>query len=160
MPLPSSFKEYVLTAVQLVLVVLGGGASLLLIHALLTIPPAPPNSDGFVTGAAYLWGGTALVATLCVTGVGVVLPTVFGGNGVLGFTRHQRTVLKAAASCFGGGVLVAVVAAVTVEFLIAVLVLSLAILLGFLLVTVALCWRFAEVVLAKLNRHRETEATS
>jgi hypothetical protein len=153
--MPSTLRGYVLTAIQAVLVVGGGVTSVLLLYSLATIPPAPPGSDGFVTGAAYLWGGVVLVCTLGVTGVGFVLPTVFGADGLFGFHRYQQTVLKAAGACFVGGFLLAVVVTITADFLLAVLVFFLAVLLGFLGVAVALGWRLSEVVLDKLGRRSD-----
>jgi hypothetical protein len=149
--MPSTVTDYLLTAVQVLLVVGGGGASVLLVYSLATLPPAPPGSDGFVTGGAYLWGGVVLVFTLGITGVGFVLPTVFGGDDLFGFGEYQRLLLKAAAVCFGGGFVVAAVVAVTVEFLVGVLLLFLVLLLGFLGVGGALSWRLAEVVLTKVR---------
>ncbi|SEO66547.1 hypothetical protein SAMN04487948_10460 [Halogranum amylolyticum] len=151
--MPSTLRGSLLAAVQLLLVAVGGGASLLLLYTLLTLPPAPPGSDGFVTGGAYLWGGTALVFTLGVTGAGVVLPTVLGGDELLGLGRYQRTVLKAAAACFGGGLLLGVGLTAAVDFLFGVLALFLAVLLGLLLVALVLAWRLSEVVLERQGRN-------
>ncbi|SDM48056.1 hypothetical protein SAMN04487949_1806 [Halogranum gelatinilyticum] len=150
--MPSTPKDYVLTAIQVLLVTVGGGASVLLVYSLATLPPAPPGSDGFVTGGAYLWGGVALVLTLGITGVGIVLPAVFGGDDLFGFGEHQRLLLKAAAACFGGGFVVAAGVAVAVDFLVGVLVFFLAVLLGFLGVGSALCWRLGEIALIGLRK--------
>lgn len=153
--MPSARAATVLTAVQVVLVAVGGVGSVLVLAGLASVPPAPPGSDGFLTGGAYLSLGLIFVVTLGITGVGVALPSVFGAGGLLGFGHFQRRLVQAAAACFDEGLLLGFTVAVTVEFRVGALRLLLAILLGFLLVTIAIGWRLSALVLAVVQNRTE-----
>lgn len=154
--MPSSVTGYALSAARCILIVGGivftGGT----IYALITIPPAPPNSEGFATGMAYLFGGVILILSLGATGLGFALPTIVGADDPLEFNRYQRWILKGAGAFFVGGFFVGVAAAIGVGFSFGLLVWFATILLGAITVCFALVWRVGEVTRDTLARAGES----
>ncbi|MGM0592447.1 MAG: hypothetical protein ACQETI_12640 [Halobacteriota archaeon] len=150
--MPSTVGGYALGVVRFVLVAAGAVLSVGTIYTLVTIPPAPPGSDGFVTGMAYLFGGIILVLSLGATGLGIALPTLVGANDPLGFNRYQRGILKVASVCFVGGFLAAVVVAVASRFELGMFVLFAGIVFGVFAVCIALAWRLGEAGWAAIGR--------
>lgn len=147
----STFGRYGLRGIRLVLVVAGAGCGVVAIRALVTIPPAPPGSDGFVTGGAYLLWGALSVLSLGVAGFGVALPTFLGADDALGFNRHQRGLLKVAGWTLTGGLLAGGVGLAANSFF-GMLLSLVVVLLGVLGVCSALAWRLVEVVQRRLRR--------
>lgn len=145
--MPSSVRDYLVLALRVVLV---GGGGLVAVGAgveLATIPPAPPESEGFVTGLAYIFGGVILVVALGVAALGVALPSMLGVDDGLGFGRWQRLALKGAGALLGGGFLVAVGLAATVGFQFGAFAFLVAVAVGVLVVVGTVGWRLGEVLL-------------
>lgn len=149
--MPSTFEGYVLGAIRFVLVVGGIVFAVGSIYAVLTIPPPPPDSDGFATGMAYLVGGVILVVSLGVTGLGVTLPAMLGTDDPLGFNDYQRWILKIGGVFFVGGFLVNVVVALALGLETGLILWFGTILVGVLAVCLALAWRLGEVLLTVLR---------
>lgn len=142
----SSVKAHAISAVRLVLVVGGTVLVAATLRALLSIPPAPPDGDGFVTGMAYVVWGVVLVVSFAVAGLGVVLPAVLGADDSLGFGDAQRSLLKLAGGLLVGGFLLGVILTLAVAVEVGVLLWIAATLLGVLGISVALAWRLAEAI--------------
>lgn len=141
-----SWKRSVLTVVRVGLVIVGIGLAGITTGWLLTMPPPPPDSDGFAHGMAALVGSVIIVTSLGIATISVVLPTVLGRTDPLGFTRWQRHLLRAAGLLLGGGFVLGI-AYGYVKMLPSGLLLWLGfVLLAAGIVCVTLAWRLAEVL--------------
>lgn len=150
--MPSSLRAHALPAVRAVLV--GGGLLIAgaTVYQLATMPPAPPDSDGFVTGLAYLFGSIIFVLAVGASSLGVVLPTVVGAGDPLGFNRWQRLLLKAAAGLVGGGFLLGLAFGLATELQYGLFLWLATIVLGVLVVSVTVGWRAVEALVTGLVR--------
>ena len=108
-------KSRLFGAVRAILVGLGVAVATLTVNELASMPPPPPESDGFAHGMAAIFGGLIVVTSLGVSAVGVALPTLIGRDDPLGFTRWQRLALKVAVLLIGGGLLVGLAVGVVTE---------------------------------------------
>lgn len=147
-----ALRGYALLALRGVLV--GGGLLVAagIVYGLATMPPDPPNSDGFVTGAAYLFGTIVFVLAVGAASLGVVLPTLLGADDPLGFGRWQRRLLKAAAALGGVGFLVGLAFGLLTQLQYGFLLWLVFVFLGTLAVCLAVGWRLLEVVASALAR--------
>lgn len=142
--MPSTLREHALLAVRVVLV--GGGLLVAAgtVYGLATMPPAPPNSEGFVQGMAYLFGSVIAALALGVATIGVVLPSVLGADDAVGFGRGQRLLLKGAAGLIGGGFIVALALGLLTELQFGLLLWLALLPLAALVAAVAVVWRAIE----------------
>lgn len=101
--MPSSKKSALFLAVRVVFVSVGIGVAAMTIFKLASMPPPPPESDGFAHGMAAIFGGMIIILTLGLAAIGVSLPTLLGRDDRLGFNRWQRLSLKGAGALIGGG---------------------------------------------------------
>lgn len=150
--MPSTTRGYVLGAVRVVLGVAGLGVAAATILALVTLPPAPPNSEGFVRGLTYVFGVVIVVLALGAAGLGVALPSMLGTDDVLGFSAGQRLLLKGAAALVGGGFLLGLAVGFATELQYGFLLWLVIVVLAVLVVCVAVLWRLAAAVVRVLAR--------
>lgn len=150
--MPSTRRRYALTAVRILLA--GGGlvVAIATIHALATLSPPPPGSDGFVTGMAFLGGSVLVVLAAGAASLGVVLPTVLGAADPLGFGRGQRRLLKGAAGTAGGGFLLGLAVGLASELQYGLILWLGLLLLATLVVCLAVAWRAAEAAVGGVRR--------
>lgn len=132
----SLIKANLVAAVQIGIVVIGGGIAAVTVFWLFTMPPPPPGSDGFAYGMAGFFGGLIILVSLGLATLSVVLPTLLDRDSALGFNRWQRFGVKIAGGMIGLGVLIAVVGGLQGV----VLLLGL-LLLAYLTTCVLLVWR-------------------
>lgn len=121
------------------------------IRALVALQSTSSGGDGFLTGGAYLLWGALVVLSLGAAGLGVALPSVFGGDDSLGFGRQQRRVLRIAGSTLVLGAL-AGAAGVFLNSFFGILSSLLVLLLGVLGVCTALVWRLGEALRRRIGR--------
>ena len=150
--MPRSNLSALLTAVRTLLVVAGVGVAAAVVYELATMPPPPPNSDGFAHGMAGFFGGLAILVSLGVAAVSVVLPSLLGREDPLGFDRRQRLALRGAGVLLGGGLLVGLAYGSLAGLLEGLLVLFLFVALGAVVVGATLVWRLGEVAVRLLSR--------
>lgn len=134
-------KANLVAAMQIGIVVIGGGIAAVTVGRLLAMPPPPPESDGFAHGMAGIVGGVIILVSLGLATIGVILPTLLGRDDALGFTRWQRLGVKSAGGMIGIGLIIAVVGGLQgVVLLLALLVLA------YVTVCLMLIWRGIDVV--------------
>lgn len=150
--MPSTARETALAVARVVLVVAGLGVVAATVLTLVSMPPSPPESDGFVRGLAWIFGSVIVVLALGAAALGVALPSILGTDDSLGFGRGQRVLLKAAAVLGGGGFLLGLAVGFTSELQFGFLVWLSTIVLGVLVVCLAVVWRLAEAVVGGLAR--------
>ncbi|WP_158058562.1 hypothetical protein [Halorussus halophilus] len=150
--MPSNWRSTLLAAVRVVFVVTGVGVTAMTVHTLVTMPPPPPESDGFAHGMAAIIGGLLIVLMLGLAAVGVSLPALLGRDDPLGFNEYQRLALKGAGVLIGGGLAVGLLLGFVVG-------LQYGIILWFGLVVLAICvvfatlvWRLVEALVRLLSR--------
>lgn len=148
----STLRDYALTAIRVVLIAAGLLVAAAIVYGLATMPPAPPDSDGFVSGLAYLFGSIIFVLALGVAGLGVVLPSLVGADDPVGFGRGQRLLLKAAAVMVGGGFVLGLAFGLLTELQYGFFLWLLTILLAVLVVVVTVGWRLVELTVAAAAR--------
>ena len=130
-----------ISAVRLVVVVLAIGVTAWTGWFLASMPPPPPDSDGFAHGMAAALGGGVVLVSLGLGTLGIIAPAVLGVEDPLGFDRWQRRAFQAVAVLLALGVVGALVAGL--EGLVALLSL---LVVGFGVVCVVLLWRLVEHV--------------
>lgn len=150
--MPSSTWSALLAAVRAAFVALGVGAAAATVLGLASMPPPPPESDGFVRGMAVIAGGAITVLSLGLAALGVSLPALLGRDDPLGFGRWQRRALKGAGVLVAGGAVVGLAFGLATE-------LQYGVVLWFGLAAVAICvvcatlaWRLAGALLGLLSR--------
>lgn len=150
--MPSPLRTYALNALRAVLV--GGGLFVAggIVYGLATMPPDPPESDGFVTGAAYFFGTIVFVLALGAAGLGLALPSLLGADDPLGFGRWQCRLFKAAGVLAGGGFLLGLAFGLVTELQYGFFLWLLTVFLGILVVCLAVGWRLLQVVVSVLAR--------
>lgn len=136
----SSFTK-VITAIRVGIVIFAAGISILTVFYLASIPPPPPESDGFAYGMAAAIGGGIILLSLGLAIIVVITPTLFGRADPIGFNRPQRVALKAAGGLVGLGLVIALVSGLDGVFLLLVFLV-----LAFAVVCAMLLWRFGEVL--------------
>lgn len=150
--MPSNAKSAFLASIRVVFVLVRVGIAALTVRELATMPPPPPDSDGFAHGMAALFGGVIVVLTLGLAAVGVSLPALLGRDDRLGFNRWQRLALKGAGALIGGGILVGLAFGLLAGLQYGIILwLGLAV-LAVCVVCATLAWRLAEVVVGLLSR--------
>lgn len=142
--MPSKLGPYLLLAVRALLVVVGVAVAAATVHSLATMPPAPPDSDGFVHGMAFFFGSIIVIFALGAAGLGVVLPSVLGTDDRLGFGGGQRALLKTAGGFFAGGFLLGLLFGLVTELQFGLFLWLFAIVLGVILICAAVAWRLLE----------------
>ena len=150
--MPSSRLSGLLTAVRIVLVVLGVGVAAATVYQLATMPPPPPDGDGVAHGMAALVGGLLIVASLGVAAVSVALPAVLGLDDPLGFNRYQRLALKGAGVLGGGGFVFGLVSGYLARVSDGLVILVLSVVFAAVVAGATLVWRLAEVLVRRLSR--------
>lgn len=150
--MPSSRSVRLLTVVRVVLVGLAVGVAATTVFHLASMPPPPPDSDGFAHGMAAIVGGGILVLSLGLATTCVVLPTVLGRDDPIGFDRRQRLTLKGAGALIGGGVVVGVAYGFVTAAPFGVLLWLVFLVLAALIVGVTLVWRLVAVVVGRVSR--------
>lgn len=134
-------KSTLLNGFRIGVVLVGGGVAVLTVLRLASMPPPPPDSDGFAYGMAAIFGGGLILLSLSLATMTVILPTLLGRDDPLGFNRWQRLVLKGAGGLIGLGLGLALVMGLNgVVLLLALLMVA------FGLVCAMLGWRGFEVV--------------
>ena len=128
-------------AIRVGVVLIAAGATILTVRYLASMPPPPPESDGFAHGMAAALGGGIMLLSLGLATFTIVTPTLLGRDDSFGFNRRQRVVLKAAGGLVGLGVVIAVVTGLDGV----VLLLGL-LMLAFAAVCAVIGWRFVEVL--------------
>lgn len=144
----------VLTAVRAVIVGAGLLVTALTVQWLATMPPPPPDSDGFAHGMAGLFGGVIIIMSLGASAFGVALPAVIGQEDPLGFNRRQRLVLQVAGIVIGGGIVVGLGSGLVTPLQYGIILWLGLVILAVLLVCAVLVWRLAEAVVQRLSRTR------
>lgn len=137
----------ILIAVRIGVVIVGAGVTALTTVYLASMPPPPPNSDGFAHGMAGIFGGGIILLSLGLATITIILPTLLGQDDPLGFNRWQRRALKGAGGLIGLGLLLALVRGLSGVFQLLVLVM-----VAFGVVCAMLVWRGLEVVLDRWTR--------
>jgi hypothetical protein len=150
--MPSDWKSTLVTTVRLTLAVAGVTVATLAVLKLASMPPPPPDSDGFSHGMAGFFGGVIILLSLGVATVAVVLPTLLGRDDPLGFGRWQRLALKAAGVLVGGGFAVALVYGALSDLLSGAVFWLLCVALAAVVVGATLVWRLGEVLVRLLSR--------
>lgn len=131
----------VTTAIRVAVVIFAAGISILTVLYLASMPPPPPESDGFAHGMAAAIGGGIILLSLGLATISIITPTLLGREDPLGFNRRQRIALKAAGGLIGLGLVIALVTGLNgVVLLLGLLILA------FVIVCAMLIWRFGEVV--------------
>lgn len=144
--MPSTQRGHLLGTARVVLVVGGVGFAVATVLALASMEPAPPDSEGFVTGLAYVFGSVIVVLAVGAAGLGVALPSIVGADDSLGFTGGQRVLLKAAGVLGAGGFLLGLAVGLASELQFGFLLWLVTIVLGVLVVCLAVFWRLAEAI--------------
>ena len=137
----------ILTVVRIGLVIVGAGVTALTVGYLASMPPPPPNSDGFAHGMAAIFGGGIILLSLGLATITIILPTLLGRDDPLGFSRWQRLALKGAGGLIGLGLLLALVGGLSGVFHLLALVV-----VAFGVVCAMLVWRGLEIVLDRWTR--------
>lgn len=145
--MPSRRTTRFLTAVRLGVVVAGLLVAGWTVLRLLSMPPPPPDSDGFAHGMAGLIGGLLVLVSLGVAAVAVILPSLLDRTDPLGFDRRQRQLLRAAGVLLVGGLLVALAWGLVSGLLAGVMLWFVLVVVAALVVVLTLLWRVTEVVL-------------
>lgn len=86
--MPSSRRDRLLTAAQIVLAGVGVSVAAFALVRLLSIPPVPTSFEDLPTGTGAIFGTVLLVLSLGFASMAVTLPTLLGGNDSLGFNRR------------------------------------------------------------------------
>jgi len=149
--MPSRTVSKAITAVRALLVAAGVAVAALTVLKLATMPPPPPDSDGFAHGMAALVGGLVIAVSLGVAAVSVVLPSLLGRADPLGFNRWQRRVLQAAGLLVVGGLVVSLAYGLLTDLLLAGVLWFGLVVVAILGVAVTLAWRLGEVIVARLS---------
>lgn len=144
--MPSRRTTRFLTALRLGLVVAGLMVAVWTVLRLLSMPPPPPDSDGFAHGMAGLIGGFLVLVSLGVAAVAVILPSLLDRADPLGFGRRQRQILRGAGVLLIGGLLVALAWGLVSGLLAGVMLWFGLVVLAALVAAVTLLWRLSEVV--------------
>lgn len=150
--MPSSEKSAVATAVRAVLFVGGVGVAAATAYELATMPPPPPDSDGFAHGMAAIFGSAIIVVSLGLATVSVVLPSVLGRDDPLGFNRWQRLALKGAGVLIGGGFVLGMAYGFITIPPFGVILWLVFVALAAVVVGATLVWRLGEVLFGHLSR--------
>lgn len=156
--MPSTLREYAVLAVRFLLV--GGGLLVAggTVYGLATMPPAPPNGDGFVEGLAYLFGSMIVALGLGAATVGLVLPTALGADDPIGFGRGQRLLLKGAGLVVGGGFLVALAVGIYTELQFGLLLWLALLPIAAVVAALAVIWRGLEALVGVARRAADSRA--
>jgi len=149
--MPSETVSKAITAVRALLVAAGVVVAALTVLELVSMPPPPPDSDGFAHGMAGLVGGVVIAVSLGVAAVSVVLPSLLGRGDPLGFNRLQRRVLQAAGLLVVGGFALSLAYGVLTDLLLAGVLWFGFVVIAILGVGATLVWRLGEVVVAHLS---------
>ncbi|MFB6156129.1 MAG: hypothetical protein ABEJ22_09555 [Haloferacaceae archaeon] len=157
--MPSSRVTAVITAVRALFVVAGVAVAAATVYKLATMPPPPPNSDGFAHGMAALFGSVLIVLSLGVAAVSVVLPTVLGFDDPVGFNRWQRLALKGAGVLVGGGFLLSAALAFTAGLQWGIILFLLFVALTAVVVGATLVWRVGAALVRLLSRAASEESS-
>lgn len=137
----------VITAIRIWVVILAAGVTISTVLYLASMPPPPPESDGFAHGmTAAIGGGIILLSLGLATGT-IITPTLLGRDDPLGFNRWQRSALQAAGGLIGLGVIIALVTGLDGVVLLLVLLV-----LAFAVVCAMLIWRLGDVVAERRMR--------
>lgn len=150
--IPSNVKSALLAAVRILFVVAGVGVAALTVLELATMPPPPPESDGFVHGLAAIVGSVVIVLSLGLAAVGISLPTLLGQDDRLGFNRWQRLALKGAGVLIGGGVVVGLAFGLATELQFGIILWLGFVALATCVVCATVVWRLAEALVQLLSR--------
>jgi len=156
-----STKSTLLTvarALRAVLVVAGIGIAAATAYHLATLPPPPPESDGFAYGMAGLFGGGLILLSLGVAALSLVLPTLLGREDPIGFNRGQRLALKGAGLLLVGGFVLALVVGFVSGFVSGLVLWFGLVVLAAVVVGATLAWRLAEALVDALLRERGERA--
>lgn len=131
----------VTTAIRIGIVIIAAGLTSVTVLHLASMPPPPPESDGFAHGMAAMIGGGLILGSLTLASLTIITPTLLGRSDPLGFSGRQRLALKVAGGMIGLGILIALLMGLTgVLYLLALLGLA------FGIVFTVLLWRLGEVV--------------
>lgn len=144
--MPSSKKSALFLAVRVVFVSVGIGVAAMTIFKLASMPPPPPESDGFAHGMAAIFGGMIIILTLGLAAIGVSLPTLLGRDDRLGFNRWQRLSLKGAGVLIGGGIVVGLALGFVTGLQWGIILWLGLVALAICVVIATLGWRFVEIL--------------
>ncbi|WP_115863175.1 hypothetical protein [Halorussus litoreus] len=150
--MPSRTISALLAAVRVVFVVAGLGIAVATVLQLASMPPPPPESDGFAHGMAGLIGGVIIVLTLGLAAVGVSLPSLLGREDRLGFNPWQRFALKGAGVLIGGGLVAGLAVGLLTELQFGVIFWLGLVFLATGVVCATLVWRLSEALVRLLAR--------
>lgn len=150
--MPSNTTARTLAVVRSVLVVIGVVVAAQSVHSLATMPPPPPESDGFVRGLALFFGTVKIVFALGLAAVGVALPTLLGADDPLGFGRWQRHALKGAVLVIAAGFVLGLAYGSVTEMQFGAFLWLFSIAVAVFTVAATMAWRLAAVVVRTVYR--------
>ncbi len=147
----SSFAKLT-TAIRIGVVILAAGITIATVLYMASMPPPPPESDGFAHGMAAIIGGGIILISLGLAILTIITPTLLGRGDPMGFTHRQRLGLKAAGGLVGLGVIIAIVTGLN-----GVVVLLALLGLAFSVVCAILIWRFGESLVERRVKNQSSK---